>query len=131
MQIIRESRIEAEHISYYLEYKYNNISILGYCFQCDIDGNVLLKYYEERVNYKKCTSDTNIELIGIRKYVCPYTIIRTGICDVCGSQVELNAPINKCMCGAEYNKHGHNLFRRSQWSEKVNNVSDKIFLRVG
>jgi hypothetical protein len=119
MKIIKQRELE-EFVTYAHIFDLREQEGRGFMFDCDEDGNVEVLPPGTQDNYSKCISgEYDVVDKGIRKFRHTYWHPAVGICDDCGSEVELRGFTNTCDCGADYNMSGQRLAPRSQWGEET------------
>lgn len=124
MKIIRE-RERVVSYTYSREYDWRDCPGAGFSFDSDKYGNIdieeLKKRPEAYENYQKCINGGHdVKLVGIRRYINRYTEPAVGICNNCGSEVELSCFTNTCeKCDTDYNMSGQELAPREQWGEET------------
>jgi hypothetical protein len=94
----------------------------GLSFDCDSQGNV----YEDELQQ---AARDNLRLAlnrsdryhdeGVQEFRHSYVEPAVGLCNHCGSEVELFGFTNTCECGTDYNMSGQELASRSQWGEET------------
>lgn len=98
----------------------------GFGFPCDENGNVWLDEMSEAAiaNYNSCIAGeyTDLQDIGVRKYETTHIEPATGICDNCGSEIQLVDEYYgacECECGAWYNLFGQSINPPRMWEEPI------------
>jgi hypothetical protein len=123
MRIVKEAK-RVEMTRYYLSFRCVKYPGCGYAFDCDKDGNVILKNEASRQNYAMCVAGGGIDPVfpeGMKENHWSYVDPAEGVCD-CGRRVMLDGFTNSCECGREYNHAGQVLAPRSQWGEETGEV---------
>lgn len=117
MKIIKEREHKIK-IDYTRCFEWKDSPGAGFSFPVDENGNFTNPYDSPQAvkNFEMCINDTD-KLIdrGIVKHETSYTEPAIGICDNCGSEVELYSFTNECECGCLYNMFGQALRPQEEW----------------
>jgi len=124
LEIIRERK---RVTSYYYMREFTDSPHCGLAFVCDEAGNVDFDSLNEaaKANYMACINGKypTLKDRGAVKYSYQYTEPAIGICDGCGTEIELiDQYFSACQCptcGAWYNLFGQAIKQPEHWEEQL------------